>query len=101
MLVIFSSIDIFVSTFKNYITKAKYIFNSECPKRVNPDEPEDVLGGLEATIGLNWNKDHQNHIIVHMADAAAHGKNTKERIVIPFLYHRFTTMLTFYCSIVY
>ena len=52
-----------------------YLFTkSECPKRVNPDEPEDVLGGLDASTKLDWSKDHGNHILVHLADAPAHGR---------------------------
>ena len=41
---------------------------------INNDEPEDVLGGLDTSIKLNWSEDHGNHILVHLADAPAHGK---------------------------
>ena len=49
----------------NFIARAD-AYSSE-----NPDGPEDVAGALKKALSLNWKGD--TRIIIHIADAPAHG----------------------------
>ena len=38
------------------------------------DGPEDVFGGLEQMIGLDWSEDGSTHMLFHIADWPCHGR---------------------------
>ena len=37
------------------------------------DLPEDLFGGLQAGINLDWDENHKNRIMLSLADAPVHG----------------------------